>query len=162
LEKQQKEVVIPKEQAVFGLDARGRWQHFEQGRFENPRIISYFHSCIRKDDQGYYLEQEHPGFREKVYFPCEDTALFVFGVDFKDNDVVLTLNTGRQVPLRPRDLFTANDVLYMRLEDHRVRFTEHALVRISDLLEFDGEENVAIRIRGELHGIPEEPAAPEP
>jgi hypothetical protein len=159
LGKKRKEVVIPKEQAVFGLDARGRWQHMEQGRFENPRIIAYFHSCIRKDEQGYYLEQEHPHFREKVYFPCEDTALFVFDVAISDDEVVLTLNTGRRERLRPLSLFIKNDVLYMRLEDHRVRFTEHALVRISDLLEFDEEEKVSIRFRGRLYRIPDESVA---
>ncbi len=160
--KKLKEVTIPKEQAVFGLDARGRWQHMEQGRFENPRIIAYFHSCIRKDEQGYYLQQDHPHFREKVYFPCEDTALFVFDVAIEDEDVTLVLNTGRRERLRPRSLFIRNDILYMRLEGHRVRFTEHALIRISDLLEFDEEEKVAIRVRGRRYRIPEEPADKEP
>ncbi len=154
--KKRKEVVIPKEQAVFGLDARGRWQHMEQGRFENPRIIAHFHSCIRKDEQGYYLEQDHPHFREKVYFPCEDTALFVFDVVIKDEDVTLALNTGRRERLRPRSLFIKNDILYMRLEGHSVRFTEHALVRIADLLEFDEEEKVTIRVRGRRYLISEE------
>ncbi|MFO7784900.1 MAG: MFS transporter permease [Thermodesulfobacteriota bacterium] len=159
--KKRKEVVIPKEQAVFGLDARGHWRHMEQGRFENPRIIAYFHSCIRKDEQGYYLEQEHPHFREKVYFPYEDTALFVFDVAIKDDDVTLILNTGRRERLRPRSLFIANDFLYMHLEGHRVRFTEHALVRIADLLEFDDEEKISIRVRGRRYRIPEESAEAE-
>lgn len=160
--KKRKEVIIPKEQAVFGLDARGHWQHMEQGRFENPRIIAYFNSCIRKDERGYYLEQDHTHYREKVYFPCEDTALFVFDVKMEDGDITLVLNTGRHERLRPRSLFMRNDFLYMRLEEHRVRFTEHALVRIADLLEFDEGEKVTIRVRGRRYRIPEEPAEPEP
>ena len=78
--------------AVFGLDARGRWQHVEQGLFENPRIIAYFHSCIRKDEMGYHLVQDHGHIREKVYFPYEDTALFVFDV-LKGDPPILVLNT---------------------------------------------------------------------
>jgi hypothetical protein len=37
-----------------------------------------------------------------------------------------------------------------------VRFTGDALVRISDLLEFDDEENAYIRVRGRRYRIPEE------
>jgi len=150
--------IIPREQAVFGLDAHGHWQHAEQGRFENPRIIAYFHSCIRKDRQGYHLVQDHDGVREKVYFPFEDTALFVFDVR-KGDDVVLVLNTGRRVRLGPRKLFIRDDVLYTRVGEHRVRFTEHALVRMADLLEFDEEENAFVRVRGRRYRIPEEPRA---
>ncbi|MCF8061737.1 MAG: MFS transporter permease [Deltaproteobacteria bacterium] len=159
--KKRKERIIPREQAVFGLDARGHWQHVEQGRFENPRIIAYFHSCIRKDEHGYHLVQDHAGIREKVYFPCEDTALFVFDV-IKGDDVVLVLNTGRREPLRPRKLFIRDDVLYTRLGEHRVRFTENALVRMADLLEFDGDESTFVRVRGRRYRIPEEPREPAP
>jgi len=148
--------IVPREQAVFGLDAHGHWQHAEQGRFENPRIIAYFHSCIRKDELGYHLVQDHAGVREKVYFPYEDTALFVFDV-LKDGDVILVLNTGRRVRLGPRKLFIRDDVLYTRVGGHRVRFTEHALVRMADLLEFDDEGQTFVRVRGRRYRIPEEP-----
>ncbi len=153
--KTRKEVVIPKEQAVFGLDAHGHWQHAEQGRFENPRIIAHFHACIRWDEQGYHLVQDHPDFREKVYFPYEDTALFVFDV-FKGEAVTLVLNTGKRERLRPGKLFIRNDALYIRLGDHRVRFTEHALVRMADLLEFDEEGNAFVRLRDRRYPIPSE------
>lgn len=149
--------IIPKEQAVFGLDAHGHWRHFEQGRFQNPRIIAYFHSCIRKDEQGYHLVQDLDGIREKVYFPCEDTALFVFDVIKDGDDVTLVLNTGRRIRLGPRKLFIRDDVLYTRLEEHRVRFTQHALVRMADLLEFDEEERAFVRVRGRRYRIPEKP-----
>ncbi len=160
MKEKQKEVVVPKEQAVFGLDAHGNWRHVEQGRFENPRIIAHFHSCIQKDEQGYHLVQDHPEHREKVYFPYEDTALFVFDV-VKGEDVILVLNTGRREGLRPRKLFIRDDVLYIRLGEHRVRFTEHALVRMADLLEFDDEGNTFVRVRGRRYRIAESPGEPK-
>lgn len=150
-----REVVIPREEAVFRMDEQGRWWHIEQGLFENPRIIAHFHACIQYDEQGYHLAQEHRGLREKVYFPYEDTALFVFDV-IQGEDVTVVLNTGRRERLRPRNLFIQDDNLYMRLGKHRVRFTGDALVRISDLLEFDDEENAFIRVRGRRYRIPQE------
>jgi hypothetical protein len=151
-----KEVVIPREQAVFRLDERGRWWHLEQGLFQNPRIIGHFHACIQWDEQGYHLAQDHRDIHEKVYFPYADTALFVFEVIMGEEDAMLVMNTGRRERLRPRKLFIQDDNLYMRLGEHRVRFTGDALVRISDLLEFDDEENAYIRVRGRRYRIPEE------
>ena len=153
MSKKRGEMIIPKEQAVFKLDEHGKWHHFEQGMFENRRIIAYFHSCIRKDDQGYYLLQDHKHFREKVYFPYDDTALFVFNVH-KNDEITLVLNTGRTEKLKPKKLFIQNDNLYIQLGEHRVRFSEHALIRISDFLEFDEEENTLIRFRGRRYRIP--------
>jgi len=150
-----KEVVVPREEAVFGLDERGRWRHADQGLFENPRIIAYFHACIRKDAQGYHLLQDHGHMREKVYFPYEDTALFVFDV-LRGDPPVLVLNTGKREPLRPRKLFIQKDILYIRIGDDRIRFTEDALVRISHLLEFDEEENAFIRQGDRRYRIPRE------
>jgi len=74
-----KEIVVPREDAVFWLDGNGFWHNREE-KFTHRKIINYFHSSIRKDKKGYYLFQVHPGYREKVYFPYEDTALFVFEV----------------------------------------------------------------------------------
>ncbi len=154
-----KEVVIPKEEAVFGLDERGRWRHVEQGLFENKRIIAHFHSCIRWDEGGYHLVQDHRTIREKVYFPYEDTALFVFDV-IQGDPPLLVLNTGKRERLRPRNLFTRDDILYMRLGRHRIRFTEHALMRVYDLLEFDEEENAFIRAGKRRYRIPRESSPP--
>ncbi|MCU0564887.1 MAG: MFS transporter permease, partial [Desulfobacterales bacterium] len=73
------EVVIPAENAVFRLDARGRWCN-RHGVFRNRRISEHFHAAIRRDAGGYHLHQELPDRVEKVYFPYEDTALFVVQV----------------------------------------------------------------------------------
>lgn len=154
MEKERGEMIVPKENAVFKLDEHGKWHHFEQGPFENKRIIAYFHSCIRKDEKGYFLLQEHKHFTEKVYFPYDDTALFVFNVHKKDG-ITLVLNTGRTEQLEPKNLFIENDNLYVQIGEHRVRFTEHALVRISDHLEFDEDENTLFIMDGEQLLIPE-------
>ena len=52
--KEIKELVVPKEKAVFWLDAHGRW-HNKHGVFEHKKIIDYFHSSIRKDAVGIIL-----------------------------------------------------------------------------------------------------------
>ena len=106
-------VEIPKEEAVFWLDRHGYW-HNEHGRFEHKKIIAYFHACIRRDEKGYFLSQMIDGVQEKVYFPYEDTALFVFNI-IRDTDVVLVLNTGARVKLRPTKLCMGKDDLYMQL-----------------------------------------------
>ncbi|MDJ0803659.1 MAG: MFS transporter permease, partial [Desulfobacterales bacterium] len=81
-----KEIVIPKDQAVFWLDRHGFWRN-RHGRFERPRIIAKFHAAIGRDAQGYYLSQTNGDVREKIYFPYEDTALFVFDVRIGANEV---------------------------------------------------------------------------
>jgi hypothetical protein len=145
------ETVIPKEAAVFFLDQHGFWRHKEQGKFEHRKIISYFHSCIRKDQDGYHLRQRLGDRIEKVYFPYEDTALFVFDV-IKGEEIVLVLNTQRKVKLRPRNLFVNDDNLYMTLGEERIRFTENSLVRIWDLLGYEGDEYF-ITVKGKRHKI---------
>jgi len=59
-------MIIPKEKAVFRLDKNGVW-HIGDEKFTNKKIINYFHSMIKKDKDGYFLEQEHKHFIEKVY-----------------------------------------------------------------------------------------------
>ena len=113
--KEKKEFVVPKEDAVFWLDAYGRW-HNEHGVFEHKKIISYFHSSIRKDAKGYYLFQKHNDHTlEKVYFKYEDTALFVFDIKTQDDPdkIRLILNTKHEILLNPEDLFVQNDNLNM-------------------------------------------------
>jgi hypothetical protein len=146
------EHVIPKEKAVFWLDGRGFW-HTAKGRFENKNIINHFHSCIRKDAKGYYLQQEHREYREKVYFSYEDTALFVIQI-LKDDDIILALNTGKKVKLKPRKLFVKNESLYMMLGEERVKFTEEALLCITDYME-DEAGRFFIRVKGRRYKIPE-------
>jgi hypothetical protein len=149
-----KEVVVPKEKALFWLDKHGFW-HNETEKFRHPGIIKHFHSAIRKDKDGYYLFQEHPDYTERVYFPYEDTAVFVFEV-IKEEAVILVLNTSKRTKLKPRNLFVRNDNLYMHADGDRIKFTERALVQMSDLLE-DENGQLFIRIRGRRYRVREKP-----
>jgi hypothetical protein len=145
-----KQVVIPKEKAVFWLDKNGFW-HNEEGKFEHRRIINYFHRCIRKDQQGYHLAQEHRDYKEKVYFPYEDTALFVFDV-IKHDDITLVLNTKKRIKLKPRKLFIKGDSLYMDAGDDRIKFSEQALIRVAAFME-DHHDELFVRVRGRRYRI---------
>jgi hypothetical protein len=144
------EIVITKENAVFRLDANGCW-HNESGRFRNKKIIDFFHASIRKDDGGYFLFQNRDNITEKVYFPYEDTALFVFDVILSD-PITLVLNTGERLSLEPQKLFTQNDGLYVTIGEHRVKFTERSLMAISGLMSFE-DENYFIRQAGQRYLI---------
>ena len=148
-----KEVVIPKEKAAFWLDARGRW-HGENGEFRHRKIIEHFHSSIRKDKQGFHLMQKHRHFREKVYFPYEDTPLFVFDVVAGEN-IELVLNTRRRLKLTPRKLFILDDDLYLRVGEDRVKFAEQALIRLAPFLEFE-DDRVFVKVKGRKYKIPED------
>jgi hypothetical protein len=147
------EIVIPKEEAVFFLDKQGFWRHKERGRLEHRGIIDSFHSGIRKDEYGYHLRQRLRNRIEKVYFHCEDTALFVFDV-IKGEKIILVLNTKSKIQLRPRKLFVKNDALYMRSGEHGIKFTEHSLIRILDLLDLEGDRYF-ITVRGKRYRIAE-------
>ena len=148
-----KQVVIPKEKAVFWLDGRGRW-HGEGGKFQHRKIIEHFHSSIRKDKQGFHLMQRHRDFIEKVYFSYEDTPLFVFDVLMAEK-IELVLNTRKRIKLMPRKLFIHDEDLYLRVGEDTAKFTEQALIRLSPLLEF--EENKAfVKVGGRRYSIPDE------
>ncbi|MEJ2656261.1 MAG: MFS transporter permease [Desulfobacterales bacterium] len=140
--KELKEVVVPKENAVFWLDAHGRW-HNKHGAFEHKKIIDYFHSSIRKDADGYHLFQEHGDhFIEKVYFKYEDTALFVFDVKDQDDSgkIRLILNTKNEIPLDPKTLFIQNDNLYLEHDGHRIKFIDRAMIKLTHRLKFDQQQ----------------------
>ena len=128
-----KEIIIPKEKAVFWLDANGCW-HNVHGKFQHKKIIDHFHASIQKDQNGYYLTQSNGQIVEKVYFRYEDTALFVFAVKITNDNVLLTLNTQKQIKLNPTKLFTHKDNLYMQLGDDRIKFVERALMKISKMI----------------------------
>ena len=145
-----RKIVIPKEKAVFWLDKNGCW-HNENGQFEHKKIIRYFHSCIKRDAQGYYLYQVNADYAEKVYFPYEDQALFAFDV-IRQNDVILILNTGRQVKLRPRKLFIKNDCLYMHLGEDIIKFAEQGLFKIAQLIE-EMDNRLYIRVKNRRYKI---------
>jgi hypothetical protein len=148
--KKLKDIVISKDQAVFWLDANGRW-HNEFGEFQHKKIIDFFHSSIRKDQDGYYLQQTRESTREKVYFHCEDGALFVFDVN-KGKDISLRLNTGKTIKLHPKKLWIKNDSLYMQEGDEQVKFTERSLLKISELIEQDGNQYF-IRVHSRKYNI---------
>jgi hypothetical protein len=149
--KKTKEIVIGKDEAVFWLDANGCWQN-ENGKFRHKKIIEYFHSCIKHDRQGYYLSQKNGNCTEKVYFPYEDQALFVFDV-IRQDGVYLVLNTKKKIKLKPRKLFIKNDFLYMRMGEEIIKFAEQGLMKIAQLLEEDNDQ-LFIRIKERRYSIP--------
>lgn len=145
------EIVIPKEEAVFRLDGNGCWRN-EGGKFRSKKIIDYFNAAIRRDEAGYYLTQERDGIREKVYFPHEDTALFVTEVTFEGDGGELVLNTGRRVTLHPRDLYVLNDKLYVTIDQETAKFTDRAMMRLGP--RFAGAEDaLTIQWNGNIHHI---------
>ena len=146
------EIVIPREKAVFRLDRNGRWRN-ASGPFRNRRIIDYFNAAIRRDEGGYYVSQQRDHIFEKVYFPYEDTALFVVDVDLAA-DIRLRLNTRREVALEPADLFVAGDSLYATLDGERIKFSERAMLKLAEVMEFT-ENGYFIRVSGRSHRIHE-------
>ncbi|SMC98159.1 hypothetical protein SAMN02746065_11880 [Desulfocicer vacuolatum DSM 3385] len=154
MESELKEMIIPKEDALFWLDKNGVW-HGENGKFEHPKIIRHFNASIKKDDMGYHLCQPREGFLEKVYFTYEDTALFVIDIiEEKDAQLTLLLSTREPLILEPGQLYTCNDNLYVQTPEHCIKFSQRALVKISAFLEDDGE-NLCLDLGGVLHEIPE-------
>ncbi len=135
-----KQIIISKEDAVFWMDKQGEWQN-DHGTIEHPRIIKYFNSCIRKDDTGYFVHQKTENTEEKVYFSYEETAVFVIGIKF-ENDVILVLNIGDSIILDPANLYTADDSLFAKTEDHLIKFNTGTLLKISKYLneKNEGEE----------------------
>ena len=146
------EIVIPREEAVFWMDKNGRW-HNQYGEFKNRKIREYFHRAIEKDENGYYVTQMRGNVREKVYFPYEETALFVVDVK-KEDGITLVLNTGRHVPLDAERLFVKDDSLYLQQDGDRIKFTDRGLLKISEFLDF-GDDRYFIRIDGRTVAIPE-------
>jgi hypothetical protein len=153
--KEKKEFVVPKEKAVFWLDANGRW-HNKHGVFEHRKIIDYFHSSIRKDAEGYHLVQKHDDhITEKVYFKYEDTALFVFDISTQDDSgkIRLILNTKDEIFLAPENLFVQNDHLYMEHAGHRIKFIDRTLLKLAHRLTFD-QHLYHIELNGKTYHIP--------
>ena len=146
------DIVIPKEDAVFWMDDRGQW-HNRHGRFEHKRIIDHFNRAIRRDDAGYYVTQVRGDIREKVYFPYEDTPLFVVRI-IPPPPLQLFLNTGETVPLDPASLFVHADHVYLQRSDERIKFSERALLALAPYLEEDGN-GLILRIDECVWPIPE-------
>ena len=146
-----KEKVIPKKDAVFWLDKNGCWCN-AHGKFEHTKIIDYFHSCIKRDQGGYYLSQVNGNYIEKVYFPYEDQALFVIDV-VRQDEITLILNTKRRILLDPESLLIKDDNLYMRMGDETLKFVEHGLTKLAQLLE-DEDGRYYVRLKGRRYSIP--------
>ena len=145
-------MIVPREKAVFMLDKNGVW-NIDGEKFTNKKIINYFHSLIKKDKDGFFLEQEHTHFIEKVYFPYEDTPLFVFRIIKRDDGLILYLNTGDKLKLDPEELLIKNDSLYIKNDGDLIKLTENALFALADYLD-DAEGKYSINIDGKRHPIP--------
>lgn len=137
------EMTIPREKAVFWMDGLGRWCN-RHGKFEHKRIIDHFNHSIRRDQDGYFVTQVRGDIREKVYFPYEETPLFVIRI-VKDDPIALVLNTGETISLEPARLFVKADHLYQRQDDKVIKFTDRALLTLAPYLE-DETEGFRIRI----------------
>jgi hypothetical protein len=151
-----KQILVPREKAVFWLDKNGIW-HNEHGKFEHPKIIRFFNRAIQKDDQGYHIAQVTDEFEEKVYFPYEDTALFVNDINdiTLEKEIKLILNTRAVMILIPDQLFIRKDNLYCQTPEHCIKFTQHALVKLSNHMEeIDGR--LCLKLNNTIHPIPEE------
>jgi len=153
MENEQKPImVIPREKAAFRLDKNGVWFIGDE-KFTNQKIINYFHSVINKDKDGFFLMQEHKHFIEKVYFPYEDTPLFVFHV-IKKGGLILILNTAENIELDPKNLIIRNENLYLKRYEDLVKFSENALVSLTSYME-DNHNQYSINIDGKKYIIPE-------
>ena len=149
------EIVIPREKAVFRLDRNGRWRN-ASGLFQNRRIIDYFNAAIHRDEGGYYVSQQRDQLVEKVYFPYEDTALFVVDVQIGE-EITLVLNTQRRLPLETDRLWIETDGLYLSDAGERIKFSDRALLKLADRLDFE-QDAYFIRAGGERHRIRETPS----
>ena len=143
-------VTIPRHKAIFWMDAQGRW-HNQHGPFEHSKIINHFNASIEKDKDGYYVTQENSGIIEKVYFRHEDTALFIVDVVMSD-PVRLILNTSAQIDLQPNAMAVRGDQLYMHSGEHRIKFGQRALMKISPMLEYR-DEIYYIRVKKKQYAI---------
>ena len=130
---QPREIVIEKEDAVFHMDANGCW-HNQHGRFQHKKVIDYFHGCIRKDRHGFYLSQQKDDCLEKVYFPYEETAYFVFDVVVAET-ITLVLNTKKRLELDSDALCIKDDCLYVYDGEDLVKFTDRSMMKLAAYME---------------------------
>jgi hypothetical protein len=128
-----KEVIIPKEKAVFWMDGNGRWTN-ENGPFKHKKLIDYFNKSIGWDAKGFFVSQELNGICEKVYFRYQETALFAVDASIAA-DIELLLNTRQRIPLDCRKLYVKNDRLFMRYQDTSVKFTDRCMLQVSAYIE---------------------------
>ena len=144
------EIIISKEDAVFWMDGNGRW-HNRHGEFEHPKVIAYFNRSIGYDAHGYFVSQTRGNVVEKVYFPYQETALFVVDI-LEADDILLRLNTGKQILLDPEQLFIRNDSLFMHVENQLLKFTDRSMMKLSDRLD-DTKNGLVIHLNNVRHVI---------
>jgi hypothetical protein len=77
--------------------------------------------------------------------------LFVFDV-IKGEEIILMLNTQKKIKLRPSKLFVSEDDLYVNSGEHKIKFTDNSLVRMWDLLSYEGDDYF-ITVKGRRHKI---------
>ena len=145
-----KQIIISKEDAVFWMGKNGGWYN-EHGKFEHPRIIKYFNASIKKDENGYYVHQMTDDYDEKVYFPYEDTALFVSDIKVNEN-ISLILNNNDIIQFDPGQLLTRDDNLYLQTPEHRIKFTDRALLKISKFME-EKDGQLLFTIKGKTYQV---------
>lgn len=147
------EIVISKEDAVFWMDGNGRW-HNQHGEFEHKKVVAYFNRSIGYDADGYFVSQVRGDIQEKVYFPYQETALFVVDI-IQNGDLELLLNTQKQVPLNPEKLFIRNDNLFMHFENQLIKFTDRSMIKLSDRFD-DANGKFTIQLNGNRYTLQEE------
>jgi hypothetical protein len=145
-----KEIIINKEDAVFWMDANGRW-HNQHGEFEHKRVIDYFNRSIDHDADGYFVSQQRGELIEKVYFPYEETALFVVEIT-SDTDIWLRLNTGKKIALDPKSLMIKNDFLFIQNGNQLIKFNDRSMLKLSNHFE-EKDGQFQIRLNGQNYPI---------
>lgn len=145
-----KQIIISKEDSVFWMDENGVWKN-EHGRFEHPKIIKYFNASITRDENGYYVYQTTDEFEEKVYFSYKETAVFVVGIKI-GKTVQLILNTMTVAGFDDGRLFSRNDHLYLETDDHLIKFTSQALVKLARFMK-DVDGQMVLDINGCLYPV---------
>jgi len=146
-----KEIIIKKEDAVFWMDANGRW-HNQHGEFEHKRVIDYFNRSIDHDAEGYFVSQQRGELIEKVYFAYEETALFVVEI-LADKTIWLLLNTGKKIALDPKNLMIKNDSLFIRKDHQLIKFNDRSMMKLSNRFE-EKDGQFHIRLNNKDYPIP--------
>jgi hypothetical protein len=70
----------------------------------------------------------------------------------KGEEISLVLNTQKKIKLRPRKLFVNDDNLYVNSGEHTIKFTDNSLIRIWDLLHYEGDDYF-ITVKGRRYKI---------
>lgn len=155
-----KTMVIPRERATFRMDGNGVW-HGETGRFRKKSIIDHFNAALGHDADGFFVAQVNGEVREKVYFPCEETAFFAVDVAPNDSDesgasdLRVLLNTGETVPVTPEGLRYRGDALFLFRDRIPVKFTDRCLLRVAGRLAETPDGGYGFRLNGRVVPVPE-------